>query len=420
MACFRNIRTMANVGDAEYDAVRSILAKIENPVQLRLIEEASPQIIGHDEELWREFIKRDVANWEIKLEVPDDPQEWYLVYEHLCITSQKEIDEDARLLKASLDGIKKKQADNTAQQVELSAVKLKNGMKPGYPVIKLPRNSTFFRKELNTKHFDKDMIRQERELGLTSKDMRINREREEKDRRTPAQLVTKNKMSRFRKDAKAMSRFSMLKPPESVSTSRKIKALPATVLTPPPALLHDYRRRAPPKPVDTSIPPPAVFNPRKRKIEHANPPAAEDSTTEQREKRLKAFTNPSSISKQPSLEPASAPKTIPSPHQLSSIAASSSSTKQCLIPKTLNPSTYSSPSKPSLTSSSPSSSPLSQPTITSSSPRSSTNAGTSRGVTPPRASVSSPKPAAVGPIRRIKKRAEASPFMPVKKRARVN
>ena len=46
----------------------------------RELEKRCPQIAGEDIEIWRKFIKRDILNWEKKLQEPSNPKSWSKVY----------------------------------------------------------------------------------------------------------------------------------------------------------------------------------------------------------------------------------------------------------------------------------------------------------------------------------------------------
>ena len=291
-ACIKNIRQLTDVGDTPYEVVRSVLLRIENPEHLRQIEERSPQICGADAEIWREFIKRDIPNWETKPHEPKNPTSWYKVYRKLLKESKKEVDQDAQLLKATLDGIKSKQAQKTAKKVELNVVKLPNGMKPSGDVIKLPRNSTFFAKEQNTKDLKPEYTQWERKHGRIDGEF-LHPKLKAGD---VGKVGPKSKMSQFRKEAMAMSRFPR-KEPTSIIQGRDTTRKPVLAqVAAPPALLREYQKPASPKPIDPTIQAPAVFNPRKRRIEHGEEPEAVDAL-EKKEKRLRALTQSTNISR---------------------------------------------------------------------------------------------------------------------------
>ncbi|KAL9099659.1 MAG: hypothetical protein Q9163_004872 [Psora crenata] len=387
-ACIKNIRQITDVGDAPYSVVRPVLIRIENPEHLRQIEEKSPQICGPDAEIWRELIKRDIPNWDTKPHEPKNPMSWYKVYRKLLKESKMEVDQDAQLLKATLDGIKSKQARNTAKQVELNVVKLPNGMRPSGDVIKLPRNSTFFTKEQNTRDLKPEYTQWERKHGRIEGASLHSKLK-------PADMVknaSKSKMAQFRKEAMAMSHFPRKEPPGVIS-SREMKTKPSIAkVAAPPALLQEYQKPSSSKPIDPTMQPAAAFNPKKRRIEHSEGSEAADSL-EQRETRLKAFTKPSGDSRPSALKtPFIRPPRIP--RQSSGQTSSELVSRENVSPAT---------SHVALDSHSSS---LLPPSV---SPGPASSAPVSRAAT------SSPAGNISRPTARLKAKAPVNPFMPVKR-----
>lgn len=198
-ACIKNINFIGDLGEADYDLVRPILVKLQNPKHLWELEQKSPQICGHDAEIWREFCKRDIPNYDKDPVEPANPKSWYKCYLKLLKESQRAVDEDAKLLKATLDNIKNKQAQNTAKQVELSGVKLLAGTGKDLPQIRLPKNSSFFSKE-RARHIDPVLLKHEREKG----DVRASRFHQQ----TAEKSTSKHSklMAKLKKDTLASSR----------------------------------------------------------------------------------------------------------------------------------------------------------------------------------------------------------------------
>lgn len=60
----------------------------------RAIELQSPHIMEEDRELWIEFIKRDIPQWE-RFELPEKSNCWYDIYRDLLEQVQREVEEDA-------------------------------------------------------------------------------------------------------------------------------------------------------------------------------------------------------------------------------------------------------------------------------------------------------------------------------------
>ncbi|KAI9767463.1 MAG: hypothetical protein M1840_005692 [Geoglossum simile] len=114
----KNIHAIEDVGVLNYDMVRSILIKIENPEQLRLIEQSCPQIKGHDAEIWMDLIKRDVPNWESKADQLENPKDWYTVYRKLVKENEELIAADANVLKKTMDAIKAEREKHKSRLVE--------------------------------------------------------------------------------------------------------------------------------------------------------------------------------------------------------------------------------------------------------------------------------------------------------------
>ena len=120
--CIQNIKKITDVGTLEYQKVRPLLLKLDRPEQLRDIEKASPQIIGHDEEIWIQFIKRDASGWEQKSLSRPNGHLCYETYVEAVIQSKKEIAYDEQILKATMDKIKTQQLEHTSRQVDARTV----------------------------------------------------------------------------------------------------------------------------------------------------------------------------------------------------------------------------------------------------------------------------------------------------------
>ncbi|KIW92366.1 uncharacterized protein Z519_07350 [Cladophialophora bantiana CBS 173.52] len=114
-ACARNVHRITDIGDLDYDLIRPILLKIESPEKLHQLELSSPQIIGHDAEIWLNFIKRDIPDWDLKRHEPSNPRNWYKVYKKLKAEATKDSSNDEAMLKAALADIQKGKELNTAE-----------------------------------------------------------------------------------------------------------------------------------------------------------------------------------------------------------------------------------------------------------------------------------------------------------------
>ena len=103
-ACCKIHKQIKDIGPMlPYNVARPFLLKIDNPEQLHALEIQSPQIIGHDAEIWLAMIKRDIPNWEARRHKPNDPKDWWKVYRKLKRDSALEMDAGADMLKAALN-----------------------------------------------------------------------------------------------------------------------------------------------------------------------------------------------------------------------------------------------------------------------------------------------------------------------------
>lgn len=240
---------------------------------------ASPQICGQDGEIWIEFIKRDVPNWDKKPYEPDNPKKWFKAYKKLVLDSQKEVENDAAELKATLDRIKQDQALHKAQQVELRGVKVPEGMKSNGPVISLSTMPRFYDKGTNPPPGERQR---------------------KKDGDAKVIVSDKGKLGQFRKEAKAMGHFQKPAGRPGIFAARdtKLRLVPTnrTITTAPRILVEEHRKAAAPSVLDPSVKPAIVFAPKRKRVEYEAPQPGVLSN-EEREKRLRAFTNPSSVSK---------------------------------------------------------------------------------------------------------------------------
>ena len=114
-ACIKNIKRINDVGEMSYKLARPILLKIESPEHLYKLECQSPQLIGVDAELWRNFIKRDVASFLSKPNEPADPKNWYKVYLKLKRESENDMSKGEEQLLASLNKIQEEKRSNVAE-----------------------------------------------------------------------------------------------------------------------------------------------------------------------------------------------------------------------------------------------------------------------------------------------------------------
>ncbi|KAK8140224.1 RNA polymerase II transcription factor SIII subunit A [Apiospora sp. TS-2023a] len=75
MTSANKLEDIRDIGSAHYDLIRPILMRIDSATQLRAIEEASPHIEEHDEEVWLRLIKREFPTLHEKENLPDQCEE---------------------------------------------------------------------------------------------------------------------------------------------------------------------------------------------------------------------------------------------------------------------------------------------------------------------------------------------------------
>lgn len=296
--------------------------------------------------------------------------------------SQKEVEDDAAELKATLDRIKQEQALHKAQQVELRGVKVPEGMKSNGPVISLLTMPRFYDKGTNPPPGER-----QRKKDGDAKEKEI--------------VSYKGKLGRFRKEAKAMGHFQKPAGRPGIFAPRDMKLRPAptnrTITTAPRILIEEHRKAAAPTVLDPSVKPAIVFAPKRKRVEHDRTPQPGVLINDEREKRLKAFTNPSSAIKSTPTQGKSTP--------LVSNSATSPPHRNAKIATPIAPKLATSPvsrvqATPSL------SSPLKRKDRASPAP--------GHGV--PRANTSSPSNGGTRPAMHLMKKAPVDVFMPAKRR----
>jgi elongin-A len=117
-ACVRNIASITDVADIPYEIIKPVLRRIQNPDQLRQIEENSPHIADVDEELWRAFIARDIPNWEDKIMEPSNPRSWWKVYRKLLKEYKRAEIVREQELERAMSGLSKQREENQTAFVD--------------------------------------------------------------------------------------------------------------------------------------------------------------------------------------------------------------------------------------------------------------------------------------------------------------
>ncbi|MCJ1281737.1 hypothetical protein MMC26_001059 [Xylographa opegraphella] len=261
-ACIKNIRSITDIGDIPYDLVRPILLKLENPEQLHILEEASPQLCGADAEIWRIFIARDIPKWESKPHEPKNPKNWYKVYRKLRLESQNEVDADAELLKAKMEGIKNEKAKHTSKIVDPRTVP------------KLPRMGGM-------------RLEGGRSKSGPSSSNNLSSLRFTSGSKTKV-LTGSGVIAKVRREGKEMSLFSS-KNSHLTTPTHKLSDRATQIRKVPQGLVEDHRRPSAPLPTNPSSKPTTIFAPRRRNTggEISSPRGL---TFEEREKRLRTLT----------------------------------------------------------------------------------------------------------------------------------
>lgn len=104
-----------DVGGLPYHIVRPFLMRLDNAVQLRAIEEASPHIANDDEECWLRLIRKKFAVLHAQHDlIPRNPASWHKVYAQYAKINEKAKAEAEAKLKAAFAGINKKKAENSS------------------------------------------------------------------------------------------------------------------------------------------------------------------------------------------------------------------------------------------------------------------------------------------------------------------
>lgn len=125
-ACVRFVRNLESVGDVPVELVESIINKIDNPDQLRRLEENSPQVVGHTKEGWINLIKRDIPNFEARMPGPDwretifsrdNADKWWKVYRKLKKAVEKENQQKDAKLAELLGGVRRERDQQLSEVV---------------------------------------------------------------------------------------------------------------------------------------------------------------------------------------------------------------------------------------------------------------------------------------------------------------
>jgi elongin-A len=108
----QNITLLEDVGDLPYSFLAPILRHIQNPAQLKTLEDSCPQLVGETGEIWLRFIKRDIPDWDKKAHQPRDPKNWAKVYKKLKRDAEAEKAEQEEKLRMSIQALQKDKSKN--------------------------------------------------------------------------------------------------------------------------------------------------------------------------------------------------------------------------------------------------------------------------------------------------------------------
>ncbi|KAJ5287031.1 hypothetical protein N7478_002717 [Penicillium angulare] len=139
----KHVKLLNDVGNLPYALVRPILLKVDNPEKLHSMEQLSPHLADEDQEIWLEFIRRDIPQWD-RYELPKSTNKWYEIYCDLQEDVQRALDADAEKMKMALDGIKSERTRLTPKIIAGPKGKSTRSFRPGPGIRSEPRKPTIF------------------------------------------------------------------------------------------------------------------------------------------------------------------------------------------------------------------------------------------------------------------------------------
>ena len=237
----------------------------------REIEKWSPQIVGHDEEIWRQFIKRDAPGFEGKSRSPSDGNLWYETYQKAVAQSKKEVAEDERILKAKMDEIKTHRTEHTSRQVDAMTV-------PKLPQI----GGMQYVRYLKTLDGEDYQTRKHRRVGLVQPTPKLTfgAASRMKPKTGPQVLEKARREAREHKLLRGQLAIPTHKLPKQASRIRQV----------PYSMVADHMRAAAavPQPIDPTVKPAEVFvSKRKRVAAEEEPTESEPSSANDEERPIK-------------------------------------------------------------------------------------------------------------------------------------
>ncbi|KAI9824892.1 MAG: hypothetical protein M1832_001497 [Thelocarpon impressellum] len=118
--CIANIQGINDVGGQPYEQVRDVLLQVQNPEQLRRIEENSPQIQGQTGEIWLRYIQRDVQNYDLWFFPPAEAKNWSRTYQTLKKNADADLARSEEKLSREMKALARERAKKTSQLVPLA------------------------------------------------------------------------------------------------------------------------------------------------------------------------------------------------------------------------------------------------------------------------------------------------------------
>jgi elongin-A len=243
--------------------MRPVLRKLERPEQLHILEQNSPQLYENnaDSEIWMMFIKRDIPNYASKPHQPKNPANWYKVYKKLLAEVKSDIEDDALILKATMDKLAEERAKHTSKIVDPRTM-------PKLPRMGGMRAEAQKRAQATVRTADSSVLR------FTSG--------------SKTKMTTgKGVMDRARREARELSLFSARKAPLAVPT-HKLGNKSTVIKSAPQGLVAGHKRAVPAYLENTAT---RIFAPRRTgTVQSPNTVTAGQHTTDG-EARLRALTS---------------------------------------------------------------------------------------------------------------------------------
>ncbi|KAK7532894.1 RNA polymerase II transcription factor SIII subunit A-domain-containing protein [Phyllosticta citribraziliensis] len=143
----RSVQLVVDVGDIPFHVVEPVLKKIENPRQLKEIEENSPHIAEDTAAMWEIFIRRDIQGWQSKVNEFKNTKASAKLYFKLEKEQTRQIEKEKAELRAKLAQGEKERQKNTSTLINRTFDPTRSRRLPSYShsyaVSRDPRNFTF-------------------------------------------------------------------------------------------------------------------------------------------------------------------------------------------------------------------------------------------------------------------------------------